>query len=107
MPLPRKRILNLYYRGSIDQSQPSKFARSRLIATTFHSFTPRGLKNSFKQRFKGSSSMGQSSRTSEGLRLLEKAFAKTTRVVQVACYLLQCGTRCSSMCATSGPVYKP
>ncbi|MCI18293.1 hypothetical protein A2U01_0039447, partial [Trifolium medium] len=79
-PLLRKRILNLSYRGSTDQSQPSKFARFGLTAMTFHSFTPGGLKNSFKQRFKGSSSKGQSFRTPEGLRLLEMGESSQARI---------------------------
>ncbi|PNX55554.1 hypothetical protein L195_g049183 [Trifolium pratense] len=68
------------YRGSTDQSQPSKFARYGLTATTIYSSTPRDLKKSFKQRFKGSSSKGHNSSTPRDLRLLEMGERSQARI---------------------------
>ncbi|XP_045794211.1 probable protein phosphatase 2C 43 isoform X3 [Trifolium pratense] len=69
-PLIKKHIHDLSYRGSTDGSQPSGFALSALTVAESHSFTG-DLKKSFKKRFKGSTSKGQSSRTAEGLHLLD------------------------------------
>ncbi|PNX83900.1 catalytic protein phosphatase type 2c [Trifolium pratense] len=69
-PLIKKHLLDLSYRGSTDGSQPSGFALSALTVAESHSFTG-DLKKSFKKRFKGSTSKGQSSRAPEGLHLLD------------------------------------
>ncbi|CAJ2671586.1 unnamed protein product [Trifolium pratense] len=68
-PLIKKHVHDLSYRGSTDGSQPSGFALSALTVAESHSFTG-DLKKSFKKRFKGSTSKGQSSRSAEGLHLL-------------------------------------